>query len=200
MRIAVLLSPHLLVRFSVEFEEATKPCPFALRWHAAACVIPMMSAFVAFSLPPLLLWIFLLCGCFWMYGWLGLFASMQTLSALGLRGSEGEMQAQLMPQGLISPLLHLLALSPALYLLGPAWVLRCPPWLWHIPFPLNQVKLLFPSLLSLSACSATGRRDSLRLPGTPRSFSLATLRALLCRCSSDAVSRRSFRPGRFCSR
>ncbi|EKX46131.1 hypothetical protein GUITHDRAFT_152533 [Guillardia theta CCMP2712] len=98
----------------------------------------MMSAFVAFSLPPLLLWIFLLCGCFWMYGWLGLFASMQTLSALGLRGSEGEMQAQLMPQGLISPLLHLLALSPALYLLGPAWVLRCPPWLWHIPFPLNQ--------------------------------------------------------------
>eukprot|EP00960_Hanusia_phi_P033845 750676-Hanusia_phi.AAC.1 len=134
------LAPDCCLSFSVQFEEATRSCPFALRWHAAACVVPMISAFVAFSLPPLLLWVFLLCGCFWMYGWLGLFASMQTYSALGFRGSQGEIQAQWMPDGLLSPLLHLLALSPALYLLGPAWVLRCPPWLWHIPFPLNQVR------------------------------------------------------------
>ena len=120
-------------------------CPADFGGYALLCIVPLCSALVASCLPPPFLWTSLLCVTYWLQV---LFDTLPVQNAGGqLLGRElfwrsdgnGWVEASVgHTGGYVIRTLLLLAVSPLLYLVGPAWVLRSPPWLWHFPFPASQ--------------------------------------------------------------
>jgi len=126
------LDPKGHAAFSILPSRSPTLCPFDLKWYLAACLVPLTAGLVAANPTPFLLWAALASITFFLHVLLSINASDKDVIPTHSAGISWQ------PYQLLAALLYLFLFIPAMYLLGPCWVLRATPWTSLLPTPSSQ--------------------------------------------------------------
>jgi len=151
---------------SAKLQHSPAICPFALYRYTACLFVPITVALALLAPPPFLFWLATVAVAYWFEALLGADPwNTHHGTAGGGRDPDGG-------GGLTPPwtrFFSCLCFSPAVYLMGPAYVLKAPCWQRHLP-PVNRLG---------RSISARGRDDR-ELPPPAVSIKELLVRNILC--------------------
>jgi len=111
------------VMVSAKLQRTPAICPFSLYRYAACILVPIVVALALLAPPPFLFWVGTASVAYWFEAFLG-------ADPWDVQGAEDPFGGGRSPWlGFLS----LLAFTPGVYLMGPAYVIRAPCWQRHLP-------------------------------------------------------------------